>query len=156
MKEFLSRRGISFAEKDVAVDPAAAQEMIRLSGQRGVPVTVIDDQVIVGYDQRRLSTLLDQDQMRKPTLGISIADAARIAQKRGSGPTSGAYVGRVKPGSAAEHAGLRKDDVITELGGRPIRTAADVHAVLARHHPGDRIGLTLERNGREMRLVIKI
>jgi len=156
VKEFLSRRGISFAEKDVSLDPAAAQEMIRLSGQRGVPVTVVDDQVIVGYDQRRLSTLLDQDQMHKPILGVSIADAAPIAQTRGSGPTSGAYVGRVKAGSAAEHAGLRKGDVIVELGGLPIRAAADVHAVLARHHIGDRIGLTLERNGREMRLVVKI
>lgn len=156
MKEFLSRRGIQFAEKNVAGDPIAAQEMIRASGQRGVPVTVIDEQVVVGYDQRRLATLLDQDRARKPTLGVSIADAAHIAGKRGSGPTVGAYVGQVKAASPAERAGLRQGDVITELGGRAIRTAADVHAALADRHPGDRLGLTFERDGREMRIVIKI
>ena len=156
MKEFLSRRGISFVEKNVAIDPAAAQEMIRVSGQRGVPVTRIDDQVVVGYDQRRLVALLGRQQGRRPTLGVSIADAARIAEKRGDGPTVGAYVGRVKPGSVAEGAGLRKDDVITELAGRPIHTAADVHAVLAEQHAGDRIGLTIERKGRQMRLWIKL
>jgi len=155
-KEFLSRRGIRFTEKDVAADPLAAQEMIRQSGQRGVPVTVIDDQVVVGYDQRRLAMLLGEDKAHKPTLGISIADAARIAEKRGSGPAAGAYVGRVKPGSPAEKTGLRKGDVITELGGRPIRVAADVHAVMASHYPGDRLGLTFERGGREMRVVVRV
>jgi glutaredoxin-like YruB-family protein len=155
-KEFLSRRGIDFTEKNVAADPLAAQELVRLSGQRGVPVTVVDDQVIVGFDRRRLTMLLDQDKVKKPTLGVSIADAARIAQKRGSGPTSGAYVGRVKPGSPADMAGLRPGDVIVELGGRPIRAAADVHAVMPSTHPGDQLGLTYDRNGREMRVVIKV
>jgi S1-C subfamily serine protease len=130
--------------------------MIRLSGQRGVPVIVVDEQVVVGYDQRRLAMLLDQAKIKKPTLGISIADAARIARKQGGGPTAGAYVGQVKPGSSAEKAGLRKGDVITELGGRPIRIAADVHASLATRHPGDQVGLTFDRNGREMRVVIRI
>jgi len=130
--------------------------MILLSGQRGVPVIVVDDQVVVGYDQRRMAMLLDQTKIKKPALGVSIADAARIAKKQGGGPTTGAYVGRVKAGSPAQKAGLRKGDVINELGGRPIRTAADIHASLAAYHPGDQFGLTFERNGREMRVVIRI
>lgn len=65
-------------------------------------------------------------------------------------------MGKVRPGSPAENAGLRKGDVITELGSRPIRTAADVHAVLAAHHPGDRLSLTLNRNGREMRVIVQV
>ena len=156
MKEFLSRRGIQFTEKDIAADPLAHQELIRVYGQRGVPVTVIDDQAVVGYDRRRLTTLLDQAQTRKTALGVSIADAARIAEKQGSGPRVGAYIGRVKPGSSAEKAGLLKGDVITELSGRPIHVAADVHAVLAHHRPGDQLGLTFERSGREMRVFIRL
>ena len=156
MKEFLSRRGIRFIEKNVAADPLAAQEMIRTSGQRGVPVTVISDQVVVGYDQRRLAMLLDQGIVGKPALGVSIADAGRIAQKHGGGPAVGAYVGQVRPGSPAQQAGLRPGDVITELGGQPIHTAADVHAVMAGHHPGDRLGITFERDGRQMRMIIKV
>lgn len=156
MKEFLSRRGIEFTEKNVAADPIAAQEMVQASKQRGVPVTVIDGQAVIGFDQPRLAALLGQRQSQKPKLGVSIADAARIAEKRGSGPAVGAYVGRIKPGSAAEKAGLRKGDVITQLGSGPIRTAADVHAVLANHHPGDRLSLSFMRNGREMRIIIQV
>ena len=156
VKEFLSRRGIQFTEKNVAADPHAVQEMIRVSGQRGTPVTVIDDQAVVGYDRRRLTMLLDQNHTRKPALGVSIADAARIAEKQGSGPTVGAYVGQVKAGSPAEKAGLLKGDVITELSGRPIRTAADVHAVLAHHRSGDQLGLTFQRSGREMRVLVRV
>lgn len=130
--------------------------MIHLSGQRGVPVIAVDDQVVVGFDRRRLAMLLSQDETRKPALGVSIADAAHIAEKRGSGPTVGAYVGRVKPGSSAEKTGLRQGDVITGLGGRRIRIAADVHAAMADHHLGDRLSLTFERDGREMRVVVRI
>lgn len=38
--------------------PEAAREMIDLTGQRGVPVVVIDDHVVVGFDQPRISELL--------------------------------------------------------------------------------------------------
>ncbi|MFZ5918400.1 MAG: PDZ domain-containing protein [Chloroflexota bacterium] len=121
-----------------------------------MPVTVIDGQAVVGYDQRRLNALLGQQQAPRSKLGISIADAAAIARKQGSGSTTGAFVGRIAPGSPAEQAGLRQGDVIVELGSRPIHTAADVHAVLAAHHPGDRLSLTLNRNGREMRVIVQV
>lgn len=156
VKDFLSRRGIQFVEKDVAADPLASQEMYHVSGQRGVPVIVIGDQVVVGYDQRRLMMLLDEDKSRKPTLGVSIADAARIAEKQSGTPIVGAYVGRVKAGTPAAQAGLRPGDVITELGGRPVQSAADVHTILASYLPGDRLGLTFERGGRKMRVMIRV
>ncbi|MDQ3929742.1 MAG: glutaredoxin family protein, partial [Chloroflexota bacterium] len=54
MKEFLSQRNIPYTEKYVDRDRDAAIEMIRRSGQQGVPVTVIGDQVIVGFDRPRL------------------------------------------------------------------------------------------------------
>ena len=38
-------------------DQAAAEKMIELSGQRGVPVIVVDDEVIVGFDSQRLNEL---------------------------------------------------------------------------------------------------
>jgi len=44
----------------VAEDPAAAAEMINASGQRGVPVIVIDGNVVVGFDRKRLGELLTQ------------------------------------------------------------------------------------------------
>lgn len=50
-KAFLSEKGAAFEEVDVAKDPEAAQEMIKKSGQMGVPVVDIEGAVIVGFDR---------------------------------------------------------------------------------------------------------
>ncbi|NIV28655.1 MAG: NrdH-redoxin, partial [Anaerolineae bacterium] len=52
-KQFLAQQGVPFVEKNVAADRRAATEMVRLSGQQGVPVITVDGQVVVGFDQPR-------------------------------------------------------------------------------------------------------
>jgi glutaredoxin len=44
----LRKHHIPFQEIDVSIDDAAAEEMVRKSGQRGVPQIEIDSQIIVG------------------------------------------------------------------------------------------------------------
>jgi alkyl hydroperoxide reductase subunit F len=56
-KAFLDKHGVSYESIDVGADRQAAEKMIRLSGQRGVPVITIDDEVIVGFDTQRLNEL---------------------------------------------------------------------------------------------------
>ncbi|MDH7593719.1 MAG: FAD-dependent oxidoreductase [Methanomicrobiales archaeon] len=56
-KAFMDRHGIEYTNIDVGKDREAAREMIELSGQYGVPVIVIDDEVIVGLDMERLERL---------------------------------------------------------------------------------------------------
>ena len=60
MKEFLRQRNVPYQEKDVTKDYNAAMEMIRRSGQQGVPVTMAGDEVIVGFDQTRLARLVEK------------------------------------------------------------------------------------------------
>ncbi len=57
MKEFLSRQGIEFTERDVAEDEAALAELGKL-GVFTTPVTVIDGEMVIGFDQARLDALL--------------------------------------------------------------------------------------------------
>ncbi|MGD1995965.1 MAG: glutaredoxin family protein [Anaerolineae bacterium] len=57
MKEFLSQRGVPFVERDVAQDEAALAELEQL-GVFTTPVTVIDGEVVVGFDRVRLDALL--------------------------------------------------------------------------------------------------
>jgi len=57
-KEYLTRKGVAYKDVNVAVDRAAAQEMVQKSGQMGVPVITVDGKVIVGFDQRELDRLL--------------------------------------------------------------------------------------------------
>ena len=43
---------------NVASDQAKAEEMVRISGQMGVPVVVIDSEVVVGFDKAKIDSLL--------------------------------------------------------------------------------------------------
>lgn len=57
-KEFFKSHDVVYTEKDVAGDAAAREEMVKKSGQMGVPVIDIDGEIIVGFDKDRLSELL--------------------------------------------------------------------------------------------------
>lgn len=56
-KAFLDKQGVPYTSIDVGADREAAKKMIEISGQRGVPVIVVDDEVIVGFDSERLNEL---------------------------------------------------------------------------------------------------
>ncbi|MBT3721514.1 glutaredoxin family protein [archaeon] len=58
LKDFLTQKKINFEDIDVGQDYNAAMEMIQISGQRGVPVADINGQVIVGFDEPRISKML--------------------------------------------------------------------------------------------------
>ncbi len=57
-KDYLKDHNISYTEYDVAHDLAKRQEMIQKSGQMGVPVIVIGDEMIIGFDQERIASSL--------------------------------------------------------------------------------------------------
>ncbi|WDV45991.1 glutaredoxin family protein [Clostridiaceae bacterium M8S5] len=56
-KEYLAERGISYIEKNVSTDPAAKKELIK-KGFMGVPVIIVGDQTITGFDKEKLDELL--------------------------------------------------------------------------------------------------
>lgn len=58
LKAHLRKNGISFRDVDVSRDQRAAEELVRRSGQQGVPQTEIDGQIIVGFDRERINKLL--------------------------------------------------------------------------------------------------
>ena len=59
-KEYLSKKGVSFVEYNVAQDIDKAKEMIDKSKQMGVPVIIIDNEIVVGFNQTLLDKLLSQ------------------------------------------------------------------------------------------------
>lgn len=58
VKEYLTEKKIEYKEVNVQADPQAADDMIRKSGQMGVPVIDIDDQIVVGFNKPKLDELL--------------------------------------------------------------------------------------------------
>ena len=57
-KDFFKSHDIDFEDIDVSVDQKAAEEMIKKSGQMGVPVIEIDDEIIVGFNKPVLEEIL--------------------------------------------------------------------------------------------------
>jgi len=153
-KEFLSQRGVPYTEKDVSRDARAASELQQL-GQRGVPVIMVDGHMVVGFDRAQLERLLARETteagVERPRLGASIADAAQHAPP---GSPSGAYVGRVRPGSPAARSGLQQGDIIVALAGQPTGSAAAVEQILGRLRPQQPVPVRIYRNGRTSELML--
>ena len=58
VKEFLSQNKIEFTDRNIAADEAALAELEKL-GYMTTPVTVVDGQVVVGFDRDKLQKLLE-------------------------------------------------------------------------------------------------
>jgi S1-C subfamily serine protease len=123
------------------VDRSAAEDILRLTGQFGVPVTTDGAETIVGFDAARLKAMAARNKRRG--LGLAVANHQ----------DGGALVGRVRADSPAARAGIQEGDVVDELSGVPIHSADDLEKVSARW-AGDRpTSLTLRR-GDERKTVI--
>ena len=134
----------------MSADPRAAEEMVRRSGQQGVPVITVDGETVVGFDRPRLERLLASARPARPTFGAAVADASSYLAKRGQVPVFGAFVGKVRPGSPAERIGLQPGDIITQIGLRPITSAEGVEQAFANAAPGARLPVTFSRGAQSI------
>lgn len=58
-KEFLNKHGVSYIDYNVAEDPDKRAEMIEKSGQMGVPVIIIGDEMLIGFNEEKMKELLE-------------------------------------------------------------------------------------------------
>ena len=58
LKEYLKEKKIEFEDIDVGADQKAAEEMVKKSGQMGVPVIDINGKIIVGFDKEEIEKAL--------------------------------------------------------------------------------------------------
>lgn len=61
LKEFLKQNQVEFEDIDVSTDQEALNEMIEKSGQTGVPVIEIDDEIVVGFNKEKISKMLNPE-----------------------------------------------------------------------------------------------
>lgn len=107
----------------------------------------VDDQIIVGFNRPLLEQALNR---RRPELGLSVADAAKLKQKYNLSVDSGALVGAVKPDSVAARAGLQAGDVIVEIAGTPVLNAQDVTDAASRLQGMRDVGIAWIRGAQAM------
>ena len=145
-----------YETKDVGVDYPAAMEMIRRSGQQGVPVIATEDEVILGFDQVRLAKLAEKYAgPKRPPLGVLAADVeeylARHPENAEAIPPGikGVFVGKIRPGTVAERAGLLPGDVIVGLAGKRVRSMGQLDQLVGTLKAGDAVPVRYLREGAE-------
>ena len=57
-KDYFNEKGVEYVEHDVATDLEKRQEMVEKSGQMGVPVILVGEELLVGFDKGRINELL--------------------------------------------------------------------------------------------------
>ena len=101
--------------------------------------------------------LVETGEVTTPYLGVGTADLTpEVAERFGLPVDSGALVQRVEPGSGAEEAGVRENDVITAIEGHEVGSYGDLVGALRDYRPGDTVGLAVVRNGNEMTLDVTL
>jgi glutaredoxin-like YruB-family protein len=161
-KAYLKQNGVPFVDIDVAKDYNAAMEMVRISGQQGVPVTVADGEVILGFDQAKLARLAAKfSAPKRPPLGILAADAedylAKHPEKAEKVPagTKGVYIGKIRPKTVAERAGLEPGDVLTSFAGKRVRNMAALDQMVETLKPGDKATAKYLRDGEDRSVILQ-
>ncbi len=161
-KEFLTSRNVPFVDKNVAQDMGAAVEMVRRSGQQGVPVVATEDEVIVGFDQVRLARLAERYAgPKRPAFGVLAADATDyFARHPEAAPANnqvkgGVYVGRIRSGTVADKAGIQAGDIITGFAGKRVKNLAGLDQLVESVQPGDAVSVALLRDGEERKLTLQ-
>ncbi|MEZ4103359.1 MAG: glutaredoxin domain-containing protein [Candidatus Paceibacterota bacterium] len=57
-KDFFKENNVAFTDYDVSVDEAKRSEVVERSGQMGVPVIFIENEMVIGYNEQKIKELL--------------------------------------------------------------------------------------------------
>ena len=117
---------------------------------RGFPIPA--DTAISVADQ-----LIETGEVTTPYLGVgTVPLPPEVAERFDLPVDSGALVQTVEPGSGADEAGVRVNDVITALEDAEIASYGDLFGALRDYRPGDTVGLTVVRDGEERTLDVTL
>ncbi|MFI1879021.1 trypsin-like peptidase domain-containing protein [Streptomyces althioticus] len=102
----------------------------------------------INQGKRVAEELIEHGKASHPVIGITLdmaysGDGARVAAEGGDGGPP------VSTGGPGAKAGIRPGDVITKVDGRPVHSGEELIVKTRAHRPGDRLELTLKRNGEE-------
>ena len=115
-------------------------------GYMGVSFAIPIDVAMNAAEQLR-----DSGRVSRGLLGVNVQQVtAEHARALGLPVAEGALVAGIEPGSAADKAGIERMDVITAVDGREVSVSSDLPPLIGLKAPGDRVEVTLLRNGREM------
>lgn len=123
----------------------------------GIGFAIPSNEVVTIVNQ-----LVKKGKITRPQLGIKVAAIAGLNSyyKKQLGISTslkkGLYVASVTSGSAAASAGIKKGDVITAADGKTVNDVATLHSILYSHNVGDKVKITVNRNGKTMTFTVTL
>ena len=156
----------SFIQTDAAVNPGnSGGALVNKKGELvGINTAIVSQTgsysgysfaVPVNIVKRVVEDLIDYGSVKRAMLGISMGTVdKKIADEMKLSSVSGVYIYEVSKGSAAEKAGLKKDDVIISIDGQKITDASSVQAKVSGYRPGDTADIAYIRNGKTSHVTV--
>ncbi len=104
-----------------------------------------------------IEDLMEYGTVQRGYLGLMIRNVdGNLAREEDLDLTQGVYVDSITAESAAGEAGIRVGDVITEIDGSEVKTSGKLLEMIGLKRPGDRVELTVNRNGRERQYTVEL
>ena len=101
--------------------------------------------------------LIEHGEVRRGLLGVHIRDLEPLlAEAMGLDNTQGVLIGQVRPGQAADKAGVKRDDIVLEVDGQPVHNAVDLRSQIGRTAPGVEVELLVLRDGERKRIKVEL
>ncbi len=113
--------------------------------------------VPIDMARKVMDQLIRYGEVKRGYIGISIQDLTPdLAQAMNTKETTGAVIAKVEPGSSADHAGLKSGDLVIAANGVPIRSGMQLRDAIGLTRVGDDVDLTIDRNGNELNVAVKV
>lgn len=109
-----------------------------------VPVSIV---------KKVIDDLLKYGKVQRAFIGVTFRPLDNeFVQQNEIDVNRGIYVDEVLEGGAADEAGVEQGDIITHIEGREVYSTGDLMAIVGRHAPGDKVNVTLLRDGKERKV----
>jgi Do/DeqQ family serine protease len=113
--------------------------------------------VPINMARQVMDQLVNYGEVKRGRIGVAIQDLTPdLAQALGTRHTQGAVIARVEPGSPAERAGLRTNDLVVAINGAPMRSGTELRNRVGLSRIGDEVELTVERGGAERSVTVRV
>ncbi len=153
-----------FIQTDASINPGnSGGALVNLKGQLiGINTAILSQSggnigigfaIPINMAWNVMQQLVKHGKIQRGRLGASAQDLTpELAQAFSIPFRKGAIVTSVEPGSAAQKAGLKAGDIVTEVNGRPIRNATDLRNAIGLLRVGDKVRMKVVRNGKTLQL----
>ncbi len=165
----LSKQGYEdFIQTDAPINPGnSGGALINLKGELvGINTAIISPgggnvgigfAVPINMARRVMEQIVESGSVRRGHIGVSVQDLSTgSSEEKVNRRSEGALIADTLRGSSAEAAGIRQGDIIIAADGVPIRSAAQLRNKIGLARIGERVHLTLDRNGALHKVVVEI